>query len=207
MRTGNDQYEADSDERLMERVAGGDDAAFHELFLRWAPRLFGFFVRMTGDREMSKDLAQDTLIRVWRHRARYDAARPFRPWVFRIASNVHADLGRSWFRKLAGRTVGLFDRGPRDEAAPADRLAAPERERPDRQAERTGLRERLDAELARLPAVQRQAVVLRDLEGLTCREVADAMGKPLGSVLSWLSRGRASLRLRLEAGGGKEAWL
>lgn len=202
-----DTGEGIPDERLMAQVACGDEEAFHELFGRWAPRLFGYFMHMTGDREVSLDLVQDVLVRLFRHRGRYDARRPFRPWVFRIAANVHADLGRSRMWKLARRTIGLFERGPRDEAAPADVLAAPERERPERHAERSVLGERLVAELARLPAVQRQAVVLHDLEGLTCREVAEAMGRPVGSVLSWLSRGRGALRVRLELAGGKEDWL
>jgi RNA polymerase sigma-70 factor (ECF subfamily) len=191
----------------MAQAAGGDEAAFHELFGRWAPRLFGYFMHMTGDREVARDLVQEVLVRLFRHRDRYDARRPFRPWIFRIAANVNTDLRRSRVWKLARRTVSLFERGPRDEAAPADVLAAPERERPERRAERSVMGERLAAELARLPAVQRRAVVLHDLEGLTCREVAEAMGRPLGSVLSWLARGRSAMRVRLEMAGGKEDWL
>ena len=196
-----------SDERIMAAYAAGDREAFRELFRRYAQRLHGFLYHMSGDRHLAQDLVQETFLRVHRARAAYDSARPFRPWIFRIAANVHADLARSWFWRLRARTLSLLAEGPGGASAPADRLAAGPATEAWAGAERAQTAALLRRELAALPAPQRTALLLHDLEGMSVREAAEAMGKPLGSVLSWIRRGRLSLRARLERRGGKGAWV
>ncbi len=200
-------HQDERDERLVELTAQGDEAAFRALFGRWVGPLHAYFMHMTGQRALAQDLTQETFLRVWRASGRFDGRRSFRAWVFRIASNVCTDHSRSWFAALARRTMALFE--PRESGlpAPADTLSGAAGDRPERRAERVRLHERLAVELARLPAPHREAVVLHDLQGLTVQEAAVAMGRPRGSVLSWVQRGRAGLRRALEAEGGKEAWL
>ena len=186
--------------------ARGDDGAFAELFQRYAARLFGYLRHMSGDRELAMDLVQETFLRAHRARHRFDATRQFRPWIFRIASRVQVDHSRSWLGWLSLRTVSLF--GGADDAVPAwaDRLAGAPSQEPARVTEARDLSARVRAEIGRLAPPYRQALLLHDLEGLNCREVAEVTGRPIGTVLSWLHRGRALLRKRLEAAGGKEAW-
>lgn len=196
------RYEKLSDEAAMAACGRDEPGAFDEVFRRFAARVFGYLYHMTRDRELARDLVQETFLRVHRARERYDSGRPLKPWLFRIAANACADVRRSWIERLARRTRSLFQppSGGADPAAPAG-------QRPDARAERDVIGERLRAELARLPPAYREAMILRDLEGLTCAEVAAALGKPLGTVLSLLKRGRDRLRVRLEAAGGKESWV
>jgi len=186
--------------------ARGDDGAFAELFRRYAGRLFGYLYHMSGDRELAKDLVQETFLRAHRARSRFDPSRVFRPWIFRIASRVHTDHTRSWFGSLSRRSVSLFGGDEGTGPGWGDRLAGSPAREPARAAEGRDLAARVRAEVGRLPLPYREALLLHDLEGMTCREVAEATGRPIGTVLSWVHRGRALLRDRLEAAGGKEAW-
>jgi len=187
----------------MAAYAGGDEDAFRELFQRYAPRLFGYLNGMCRDRESARDMVQETFLRVHRARDRFDTGRPFRPWLFRIATNVHNDRQKSWMSVLARRTRSLFEPA----LGPGDEPVAPDRARPDRRAERMMMAERLNHEVAGLPPVYRQVILLRDGQGLTCRETADAVDKPVGTVLSLVWRGRRLLRERLERKGGRDSWI
>ena len=149
MRSNEDER---SDERIMAAYAAGDREAFRELFRRYAQRLHGFLYHMSGDRHLAQDLVQETFLRVHRARAAYDSARPFRPWIFRIAANVHADLARSWFWRLRARTLSLLAEGPGGASAPADRLAAGPATEAWAGAERAQTAALLRRELAALPA-------------------------------------------------------
>jgi len=182
----------------MEAHAGGDAGAFEALFRRYVHRLFGFLYHMTGNREVAQDLVQEVFLRVHRARGLYDPSRPFRPWLFGIAVNARRDLAKSWAWKLARRTERFLEGAGEPEA--------PRSAGPAMAAEAGELGTRLREELAYLPENQRQAILLHDLEGLTAAEVGKLMDAPLGTVLSWLRRGRAALKGRLEAKGGKGAW-
>ena len=182
----------------MATYAGGEPEAFQELFRRYAQRLFGYLYHMSHDRELAQDLVQETFVRVHRAREHYDPSRPFKPWIFRIAANVHTDQAKSWLSKLARRTRRLFE---------SEELPGPDAQRPELETQDHVLATRLRGEITRLKEPYRQAILLHELEGLSCREVAEAVGKPVPTVLSWLRRGRELLRARLEAKGGKTAWM
>jgi len=196
-----------TDEQLMLAHARGDHGAFPELFRRWARRLFGYLFHMTNDRELAQDLVQEVFARVHGARSKYDAKRPFRPWVFRIAANAGADASRSWISRLARRSRSLFDPVTPEGTELWERLAERASLQPERQAADLAATAALRRALGRLRESHRQAVVLHDLEGLTCREIAEMTGKPLPTILSWVQRGRTELREVLEAEGGKSAWL
>lgn len=196
-----------TDEQLMLAHARGDRSAFPELFRRWARRLFGYLYHMTNDRELAQDLVQDVFTRVHRSRKAYDPKRPFRPWVFRIASNAGADSSRSWLSRLTRRSRSLFDPIRPEGAEVWEQLAGREALQPERLAADQDVSLALRRALGRLRESHRQAVVLHDLEGLTCREIAELTGKPLATILSWVQRGRSELRTVLEAEGGQAAWL
>ena len=181
----------------------GDADAFRELFRRWTPRLFSYFSVMSSEAAM--DLVQETWIKVIRGRDQYDPARPLQPWIFRIASRVRTDLFRSWAWKLRALTArpAQEDAGAPVEqmdSFPAGTIA------PSRAAERAELGARVRREVSVLREPWRQAIVLHDLEGLTCAETAEVLGVPTATVLTWVRRGRLALRTRLEAEGGMKPW-
>lgn len=182
---------------------GGDAEAFRELFRRWTPRLLPYFSVMSTESAM--DLVQETWIKVVRGKGNYDPARPLKPWLFRIASRVRTDMFRSWAWKLRGLTARPGREKPVEPLEQMDGFAAATAS-PSREAEHTELGKWLRKEVALLREPWRQAIVLHDLEGLTCAETAEVMGAPLATVLTWVRRGRLALRTRLEAEGGLKPW-
>ena len=199
----NERYRTATDEEAMGAWQVGDADAFRELFRRWTPRLFSYFSAMNSDSAM--DLVQETWIKVIRAHGRYDPSRPLRPWIFRIASRVRTDLFRSWAWKLRTLTA----RPVHDEAgAPAGQMDAYPAggDNPSQSAEKKELGDRIRREVGGLREPWRQAIVLHDLEGLTCAETAEVMGVPTATVLTWVRRGRQALRTRLEAEGGMKPW-
>jgi len=77
-----------SDETLMARYADGDARAFGELFRRYEPRAYASFLKRTASPERAQDLYQELFLRIHRARDRYDAERPFAPWLFQIAQST-----------------------------------------------------------------------------------------------------------------------
>jgi len=178
----------DSDAALMARVQAGDLDAFEPLVQRYERRLFGYFVNLVEDPAAAADLAQETFVRVYRAAGRYQETGKFESWLFRIASN----LVRSRQRRPDQRRPHL----PLEEApAGARELAATGREaRPDEATWRAEVRDALQQALPRLPLVFREAVLLRDVEGRSYREIAEMLGVEEGTVKSRAHRGRKHLR-------------
>ena len=166
----------------MGRVARGDEEAARLLVERWESAVFAFFVRMLGSREDAQDLGQETFIRVFRHADRYRGAGQFRSWLFKIAGN----LARSRLRRRRVLSWVSFSPGRHDR--PSSNEGA------DAAVERAETRTAVRRALAVLPERQRQAIVLRNFQGLSYREIASAMGISLPAVESLLRRGMAALR-------------
>jgi RNA polymerase sigma-70 factor (ECF subfamily) len=174
-----------TDDELMARGAQGDEDAFRILVQRWERPVMAFLERMLGSREEAEDLGQETFLRVCRHAPRYRPSGQFRSWLFRIAGN----LARSRLRRRRILEWVRFETARHD-------IAAAE-EPPDRQLEREESRRAVRAALAKLPARQRQAVLLRRYDGLSHREIAQALGTTVPAVESLLHRALATLRREL----------
>jgi RNA polymerase sigma-70 factor (ECF subfamily) len=159
-----------TDEVLAARLADGDEPALRELLRRYERPLASFLYRQTGGRDV-EDLYQETWLRVVRHAERFDAERRFSTWLFQIAVN----LCRDWQRR------------PPPEPRPAtDEPAGSELERSDAALDAARL-------LARLPAAQREVVVLRYYHDLSEDEVATILDIPKGTVKSRLHQAIARL--------------
>ncbi|MFN6924602.1 MAG: RNA polymerase sigma factor [Tabrizicola sp.] len=178
-------YDADSDtsdEALMVLYANGDRHAALALTQRITPRILAYAVRMLGgDRAEAEDVAQETMLRLWR------VARDWRQgetkvttWAYRVATNLCIDRQRSVRRK---GHVGL-------DAAPEPVNGAPSADGRLQDARRLAA---LEAALAGLPDRQRQAVVLRHIEGLSNPEIAAVMEIGVEAVESLTARGKRAL--------------
>lgn len=177
-----DQTGATSDDALLVLYANGDRAAATELTARLAPRLLPFCNRMLRDLAEAEDVVQESMLRLWKMAPDWvpGAAKPS-TWVFRVASNLCTDR----LRKRRG--VGL------DEIAePAD--DTPGAEAQMMQAERLSA---LDAALQILPDRQRQAVVLRHIEGMSNPEIAEILEISVEAVESLTARGKRALAAEL----------
>jgi RNA polymerase sigma-70 factor, ECF subfamily len=164
--------EADRDRKLVERAAAGDLGAFGELVRTHERRVASVLYRLLDDRRDVEEATQDVFVQAWRSLGRFRGDAQVFTWLYRIA--VNEALMR---RRRKRPAVQELD----------NRLAAD----PDPEA---GLRDLLVRELAALPFEYRAAVVLRDVEGLTNAEVANALGISVAAAKSRIHRGRMQIR-------------
>ncbi len=173
------------DDTLMLSIATGDERAFRLLVARWEGPVFRFLVHMLGVEEEARDLTQDTFLKVWDRAGRYRAEGRFRSWLLRIAGNQARSLLR---RRKILRWVS-FDLARHDRSTADDD--------PHRGLERRETVARVRAAVADLPDRQREAVVLRRLQGLRYQEVAEIMQTTVPAIESLLQRAAVTLRNRL----------
>jgi RNA polymerase sigma-70 factor, ECF subfamily len=188
----------DADDRLVMSLADDLDRAFESLVEHHQDRLYSIALRMLGDRGDAEEAAQDAFVRAYRALASYDGERirdlRLRAWLTTIVLNR--------CRSVAARRAS---RGPRpmsidgDVARPIAEPEAPPAAAPTEVAERHAERERWAGRLLALPVPYRTAVVLRHVDGLSYPEVAEALGRPEGTVKAQVHRGIAMLRAMLEA--------
>jgi RNA polymerase sigma-70 factor (ECF subfamily) len=167
---------------LVARTMAGDRAAFGALVERYAAQARRVARSVLGDPDESDDAAQDGFLSALVKLAQYDAKRPFGPWLMRIVANAATDRRRRrHVRRAEPLDTSLVGGGPR----------------PDAQAIRSELGDRLRSALAELPERRRTAVVLFDVEGYSHAEIAGILGIPEGTVRSEVFHGRRRLRALL----------
>jgi len=175
------------DEREAISALAGDASAFDAVVAGYERRVFAFLGRMGFDAATAEDLAQDTFVRVWRHRARFDAGRgSLAAWVFSIARNVALTEWRRAGRRPTGQAV---DGALEDVASPDD--ASESLERAERQ-------ERLRRALAALSDADRTAIAFSYVDGLSAPEAAALIGCRADAYRTRLSRARRRLAELLE---------
>lgn len=178
------------DRELAERHRWGDAEAFDEVYKRFAAMVFGLAFRLAGRADRAEDLSQEVFIRVFRHLGRFDGRSSLKTWIYRVAINhCRSRLGR---RKWP--TQSLIEDDVEQGVQLIDQRRGPEART---LADDTG--RRIALALADVKPVFREAVVLRDLEGLTYDEIAEVLGVRIGTVRSRIARGRERLRKVLEA--------
>jgi RNA polymerase sigma-70 factor (ECF subfamily) len=174
-----------SDEQLMAAVMAGDQVALAALVTRHHAPLLGYLYRLVGgDRQLSEDLVQETLLHVLRQRT-YQATRPFKPWLYMIATN----LARDYFKSAAVRQRWLS--GDEEEALLHLYDSAPG---PEERALAAEQGSEVRAALAQLREEYRVVLLLRFYQGFSLQEIAETLHIPLGTVKSRLSVGVHRLR-------------
>lgn len=164
-----------SDPDLARRCLRGDPVAMRDLVDRFQPDVFALCVRLLRHRQDAEDVAQETFLRVFRSLGRWDSARPLRPWVLAIAVNR--------CRTCIDRRGRVPDPTPFVDDVPA-------RSDPDPPGELTrGLRAAVDE----LRAEYREVFVLFHEHGQSYEAIAGAVGRPVGTVKTWLHRARAAV--------------
>ncbi|MGQ0703140.1 MAG: RNA polymerase sigma factor [Gemmatimonadales bacterium] len=173
----------------LELIAGaraGDRNAARRLYERHAPRVYRLIYRTVGDEELAREYTQDTFVRVFQRLDQYRGESAFSTWLHAVAMSM-LFTGLRRLKRLRSREREL---------AVAESYPAPAP---------TGdphLRDRIQAELARLPLRLRVPVVMHDVEGFTHREIAEALGIPEGTSKARLAEARTRLREAL-AGIGR----
>ncbi len=172
------------------RARDGDRAAFQRLVECFTPRIYTHLYRLLGNREEAEDLTQETFLRVYRFFHRYDAARPFRNWVYAIATNAGLNALRAQRRRR-----GLM---AKDAASKRDAASPHPNHDPRRRAMNSDVKERLAQAVSRLPARSALLVQLHYHEGMSIREAAEITGVKENAAKVALHRARKALREWLE---------
>ena len=176
-----DAFSDVSDEALLVLYANGDAGGARVLTVRHVPRILGYAARLLGDRAEAEDVAQEAMLRLWRVAPDWrQGEAKVTTWLYRVTTNLCTDRLRMRQRR---KTSALDDEPGIEDGAPAaetvlievDRMVA------------------LDAAFAALPDRQREAVVLRHIEGLTNPEIAAVMDIGVEAVESLIARGKRAL--------------
>jgi RNA polymerase sigma-70 factor (ECF subfamily) len=179
--------------QFVERLRAGEPAAFDYLVRERSGDVYALLYRLTEDAEEARDLTQETFLRAFQNISRFRGDANLKTWLYRIAINQARNRWRWWRRRRRDLTVSLdAEDGQREQPLSASLRAVganPEQETLARERE-TSLR----AALHSLSRSYREAVVLRDVEGLSYEEIAAALEISVGTVKSRLSRGRLELR-------------
>ncbi len=194
-----------SDEELLRAYRNGDSAAFKTLFGRYRGPLFNFLLRRVRDRGRAEELYQDSWTKVIERSAEFRGDSKFSTWLYTIARNACIDHQR----KMKFRGHASLDETQRGANQPmVERVANPGLA-PDQLASGQALRERIRIAVEQLPEEQREVFLLRQLQGLGFKEVAEVVGVPVNTVKSRMRYALERLQLGLDdlreqAGKGAE---
>ena len=169
---------------LITRAQNGERNAFSELVRIHTRGVFNVVYRMCGDALVAEDAAQETFIRAWQNIASYRPQTSMRNWLYRIAFNAGMDMLRKEKRILP---TDIEDLQLQDDRPGPESLTS--------QNERTAL---VQKAILSLPDASRAVLVLKEYEGMSYREIADALDIPLGTAMSRLNYARKLLKEKLE---------
>ena len=178
------------DEELVEACRAGESSAFDPLVARWEDKIRGAAFRILGSEEEARDVAQEAFLRAYRGLAAFKQEARFSSWLYQITIN----LCRDRLRRHRGRTLvsleTLEEGGPHMvEMGPGAHELLQQRD----------LARAVRRAISELPDEQREVVILKEYQGLTFLEIAQALDVPVSTVKTRLYRGFGRLRLRLQS--------
>ncbi len=187
---------ADEDLALVRRVQQGDRTAFRLLFDKYHRRVYAVALGVVKNPSDANDVVQEAFVKVHRHLATFQGASSFYTWLYRITMNLAIDQLR---RKKAARQVDFDeaikqDDGTEDPANVAPILTGAD---PGKTQSRKELAAKIHDALALLPEIHRQAILLREVEGLNYEEIATIMKVPKGTIMSRLFHARRKMQSAL----------
>ena len=186
----------DGDLLLVERAQNGDMRSYDELVTRHRGKIFAMIRNMIHQEAEAWDLSQEVFIKAWQALPRFEAKARFSTWLYRIAHNTVYD----WTRKRRIESIGELN----DEIFERDRIDSASRttpaggETPDESMAQGELRDKIEAALQKLTEDHREVVLLKDVQGLSYKEIADVMSCSLGTVMSRLYYARQKLQTLLK---------
>jgi len=190
--------ESASDHLLLEAVRDGSEAAFAELVSRYRNQLTNYLYRLLGDYEMAVDLSQESFIRVYRARDRYQSSHAFSTYIYRIATNLAiSEMRRRKRRRLISLST-FFSNGKNQNETSTAFDVPDERPLPDANLISRERQAAVQAAINTLPDKYRVPLVLRDIEGRTYEDIATLLDMNVGTIKSRISRARNFLREKLE---------
>ena len=185
---------------LVEQCRRGDAQAFARLVALHEGMVFNLAARLLGDGEEARDVSQDVFLQVYRTLGRFEGRSSLKTWIYRIVVNHSRNRQRWWRRRRRDRACGLDDISAKDEMKLTERSSG---QSPYDQLARGEKARRMQKALGGLSFDHRAILLLREVEELSCEEIATALSVPEGTVKSRLSRAREALRLQFVAESGR----
>jgi RNA polymerase sigma-70 factor (ECF subfamily) len=186
-----------SDEALIARAKAGEFEAFEELVGRYQDKVYRLAYRFVRNETEAKEIVQDTLLSVWRKLDGFKGDSQFGSWLFRVTSNAALMRLRSQRRHAEVSTeelpAGYLDN---PQSAYGQVLAQGENwsKRPDDELQSDELRQKIQAAVDQLPEIYRTVFLVRDVDGLSTEETAEALDLSIPTVKTRLHRARMALR-------------
>ena len=179
----------DSDESLVARAKNGDYASFETLFERHRALVFRFVYQMAPRRDDAEDIVQEVFVRAYQNLHRYRDEAKFTTWLLRIATNLGTDKAR-----MVNRRQKLEQK---EASGALTWMTVGEREDPVENLQQEQLKEILRRALSALPDHHRNVIVMRDIEEMEYKDMADLLGCTVGGAKLRVLRARRALRDRV----------
>jgi RNA polymerase sigma-70 factor (ECF subfamily) len=184
--------EQDLDEALVKRVQAGERKAFDLLVRRYQHKVLGVISRYVADWSEAQDVAQESFVRAYRAIGNFRGESAFYTWIYKIATNTAKNWLVSKGRRPPTDDVQIDDAVYLEAASSLKDSSTPERELLRQEIERT-----VFATVEALPDELRQAITLREVDGLSYEEISERMDCPIGTVRSRIFRAREAIDNRL----------
>ena len=185
--------------QLARRCASGDPAAWEEIVMRFHRRVYNLCYRFAGSADDAEDLTQEVFIKVYRTVASFDAGKAsFNTWLTTVTRNLLVDHFRKTHNDRVTDSLDAPVAADEDGPSLVEKLAASGAENPHAHAESRERGEMVHRALQQVSPDLREAVILRDLQDMDYREIAQVLKVPEGTVKSRINRGRAELARLLQ---------
>jgi RNA polymerase sigma-70 factor, ECF subfamily len=188
---------ADTDLMLVERTVAGDQKAYELLVLKYQRRIERLIGRMVRDTDLVEDIAQETFIRAYRALAQFRGEAQFYTWLYRIAVNT-AKKALGDLKRDPLVSENALRGGDEEDETSAVENELTTAETPETVLAAKEIAAAVNSAMEALPEELRQAVTLREIEGLSYEEIADVMNCPIGTVRSRIFRAREAISTKIK---------
>lgn len=190
----------DADSPFVQRAQAGDDKAFEFLVIKYQRRVERLIGRMVRDADLVQDVTQETFIRAYRGLANFRGDAQFYTWLYRIAVNTAkkhlVDLKRDPVISMSALKTAQEDETSGSDLEPS--LGASDAETPDAVLASKEIAQAVNEAMDALAEELRQAIVLREIEGMSYEDIAQALNCPIGTVRSRIFRAREAISTRIK---------
>ena len=190
------EKKVDSDAVLVERTVAGDQKAFELLVIKYQRRIQRLIGRMVRDVDLVEDIAQETFIRAYRALAQFRGEAQFYTWLYRIAVNT-AKKSLMDLKRNPTVSENAYKSDDDDETSPVENELTSS-ETPEAVLASKEIAEIINTAMEGLPEELRQAITLREIEGLSYEEISEAMNCPIGTVRSRIFRAREAISAKVK---------